>query len=90
VFVGYPLQVSHLLADYLKRKKNQRLECCIVRTDLSLLAEEIREAAHLRWHIEKNSFKRLSCSPEFKSKKQHLEGGKGPSPRGYPRGEGMR
>jgi hypothetical protein len=60
VFAGYPLQVSHLLEDYPKRKKNQHLECWIVTTDLTLLPEEIREAAHLRWHIENNGFKRLS------------------------------
>jgi len=59
-FAGYPLQVSHLLEDYPKRKKNQHLECWIVTTDLTLLPEEIREAAHLRWHIENNGFKRLS------------------------------
>jgi hypothetical protein len=60
VFAGYPLQVSHLLEYYPKRKKNQHLECWIVTTDLTLLPEEIREAAHLRWHIENNAFKRLS------------------------------
>ena len=59
-FAGYPLQISHLLEDYPKRKKNQHLECWIVTTDLTLLPEEIREAAHLRWHIENNGFKRLS------------------------------
>ena len=60
VFAGYPLQVSHLLEDYPKRKKNQHQDCWIVTTDLTLLPEEIREAAHLRWHIENNGFKRLS------------------------------
>jgi hypothetical protein len=60
VFAGYPIQIAHLLEDYPKRKKNQHLECWIVTTDLTLLPEEIREAAHLRWHIENNDFKRLS------------------------------
>jgi hypothetical protein len=59
-FAGYPLQVSHLLEDYPKRKKNQHLECWIVTTDL------IREAAHLRWHIENNGFKRLSHHTDTK------------------------
>ena len=59
-FAGYPIQIVHLLEDYPKRKKNQHQECWIVTTDLTLLPEEIREAAHLRWHIENNNFKRLS------------------------------
>ena len=59
-FAGYPIQIVHLLEDYPKRKKNQHQECWIVTTDLTLLPEEIREAAHLRWHIENNGFKRLS------------------------------
>ena len=59
-FAGYPIQIAHLLEDYPKRKKNQHEECWIVTTDLTLLPEEIREAAHLRWHIENNAFKRLS------------------------------
>jgi hypothetical protein len=32
----------------------------MVASDLDLLPEKIREAAHLRWHIENNLFKRLS------------------------------
>jgi len=56
VFASYPIQIGHLLEDYPKRKKNQHLECWIVTTDLTLLPEEIREAAHLRWHIENNGF----------------------------------
>ncbi|GAG12094.1 unnamed protein product, partial [marine sediment metagenome] len=59
-FAGYPIQITHLLEDYPKRKKNQHRECWIVTTDLTLLPEEIREAAHLRCHIENNGFKRLS------------------------------
>jgi hypothetical protein len=60
VFAGYPIQIVHLLEDYPKRKKIQHQECWIVTTDLTLLPEEIREAAYLRWHIENNGFKRLS------------------------------
>ena len=60
VYAGHPLQIAHLVEDYLKRKTNQHVECWIVTTDLDLLPEEIREAAHLRWHIENNLFKRLS------------------------------
>ena len=59
-FAGYPIQIAHLLEYYPKRKENQHTECWIVTTNLTLLPEEIREAAHLRWHIENNGFKRLS------------------------------
>jgi hypothetical protein len=59
-FAGYPLQIAHLVEDYPKRKKDKHLECWIATTDLTLCPEEIREAAHLRWHIENNLFKRLS------------------------------
>jgi hypothetical protein len=59
-FAGYPIQIVHLLEDYPKRKMTQHQDCWIVTTDLTLLPEEIREAAHLRWHIENNGFKRLS------------------------------
>ena len=57
-FAGYPIQIAHLVEDYPKR--NQHTECWIATTDLSLTPDEIREAAHLRWHIENNGFKRLS------------------------------
>jgi len=56
----YPIQIRHLLEDYLKRKKNQHQDCWIMTTDLTLLPEEIKEAEHLPWHIENNGFKRLS------------------------------
>ncbi len=59
-FAGYPVRIAHLTEYYPKRKKLQHLECWITTTDFSLLPEEIREAAHLRWHIENNVFKRLS------------------------------
>jgi hypothetical protein len=59
-FAGYALQVAHLVEDYPKRKANRHVECWIVTTELSLLPREIREAAHLRWHVENNVFKRLS------------------------------
>ena len=54
------MQVAHLVEDYPKRKIDPHVESWIVTTDLSLLPREIREAAHLRWHVENNVFKRLS------------------------------
>jgi hypothetical protein len=59
-FTGYPVQVIHLVEDYPKRLKEPHAECSIVTTDLTLSLEQIREAAHQRWQIENNTFKRLS------------------------------
>jgi len=59
-FAGYPVLIAHLVEDYPKRTKNAHCECWIVTTDLSLSSFSLREAAHLRWHIENNVFKRLS------------------------------
>jgi hypothetical protein len=59
-FCGYPVQVAELRELYLKRKKNRNISSWIVTTDMSLNAEELREAAHQRWQIENNVFKRIS------------------------------
>jgi hypothetical protein len=59
-FAGYPIQIAHLVEDYPKRTKNAHCESWIVTTDLSLSSLAFREAAHLRWHIENNVFKRIS------------------------------
>lgn len=59
-FAGYPVHIFFLSEDYLKRKKNSHVEAWIVTTDLTLTAAEVREASHLRWHIENQVFKRLS------------------------------
>ena len=59
-FAGYPVNIFFLTEDYPKRIKNTHTETWIITTDLSLEFEEAREAAHLRWQIENNEFKRLS------------------------------
>jgi hypothetical protein len=59
-FAGYPVQVVELKEYYPKRKRLRNLTCWIVSTDLELSPEEIREAAHQRWQIENNVFKRIS------------------------------
>jgi len=59
-FAGYPIQIAHLVEDYPTRTKNALAEGWIVSTDLSLSSSSLREAAHLRWHIENNVFKRIS------------------------------
>ena len=58
-FAGYPVRIANLTEYYPKRKKLQHIEYWITTTNLSLLPEEIRETARLRWH-EKNVFRRLS------------------------------
>lgn len=59
-FAGFPVQVVHLQEFYPKRRHNPQVECWIVTTELSLSLEEIRQAAHCRWQIENNLFKRLN------------------------------
>ena len=60
-FGGYPVQVVELLEYYPKAKKGQRRKrCWIVSTALDLSLEEIREAAHQRWTIENDVFKRMN------------------------------
>lgn len=59
-FEGYPVQVVHLKEYYPKRQQRQTETCWIVTTDLTLSLEELREAAHERWQIENNVFKRIS------------------------------
>jgi hypothetical protein len=59
-FAGYPVQVLQLTEFYPKRKRNRTVICWIVTTDLDLPLEEVREAAHQRWKIENNVFKRIS------------------------------
>ena len=59
-FAGYPIQIAHLVESYPKRTKNALAESWIVSTDLSLSSSSLREAAHLRWHIENNVYKRIS------------------------------
>ena len=59
-FGGYPVNVFLLIEDYPKRKRNSHVETWIITTDLTLSFEEAREAAHLRWQIENNEFKRIS------------------------------
>jgi hypothetical protein len=59
-FAGFPVQVVELTETYPKRHGTTTVTCWILTTDLSLSLEELREAAHLRWQIENNLFKRLS------------------------------
>lgn len=59
-FAGFPVQVVELTETYPKHHGTTTVTCWILTTDLSLSLEELREAAHLRWQIENNLFKRLS------------------------------
>jgi hypothetical protein len=59
-FAGYPVQVVQLSEYYPKGKRQRNTRCWIVTTDMQLPLEEVREAAHQRWQIENNVFKRIS------------------------------
>lgn len=59
-FAGFPVNIFLLVEDYPKRATNAHVETWIATTDLTLSFVEAREAAHLRWQIENNEFKRLS------------------------------
>jgi len=59
-FAGHPVLVVHLVEDYAKDKKNPHRESWIITSDLALSLGEIREAAHARWSIENDVFKKLS------------------------------
>jgi hypothetical protein len=59
-FGGFRVQVVQVTEYYPKRKSRRKEQFWIVSTELSLSIEEIREAAHLRWQIENNVFKRIS------------------------------
>ena len=59
-FAAFPVNIFLLVEDYPKRAGNAHVETWIVTTDLTLSFAEAREAAHLRWQIENNEFKRLS------------------------------
>jgi len=59
-FRGYRVAVLQILEHYPKRRRNKNESFWIVTTDLALSIEEAREAAHQRWQIENNVFKRIS------------------------------
>jgi hypothetical protein len=59
-YAGYPVQVVQRKEYYPKRKRERNTCCWIVSTDMELSLEELREAAHQRWQIENNVFKRIS------------------------------
>ena len=59
-FAGYPVRVLYLTEFYHKRRQDKLVHCWIVATDPSLSLAEIREAAHQRWQIENNTFKRAN------------------------------
>lgn len=60
-FAGFPVRVARLIERPLKgRGRDEPHISWIVTTDFSLSPRELREAAHVRWSIENNVFKRLS------------------------------
>lgn len=59
-FAGLPVRVAHLVESFSKNPEDPPHQAWIVTTDLSLLPEELREAAYARWSIENDVFKKLS------------------------------
>lgn len=59
-FADIPIRIIKVREEYVKRHKNKDTEFYVVATDMTMSAEEIREAGHLRWEIENNVFKRLN------------------------------
>lgn len=60
-FAGFPVRVVRLVERPLKGSgRDEPHISWIVTTDSSLSPRELREAAHVRWSIENNVFKRLS------------------------------
>lgn len=58
-FAGYSVRVARLIEEPCKGQGKAETSW-IVTTDFSLSAEELQEAAHVRWSIENNVFKKLS------------------------------
>ena len=60
-YKGFPLKIIRVDEHYNKRAKGKRdVSFYAVCSDLDMEADEIREAAHWRWQIENNVFKRLN------------------------------
>lgn len=59
---GVQLKVAHVWERYLQPKKGhpQKVEFWVLTTDESLSAEDMREVAHIRWHIENRTFRQLN------------------------------
>jgi hypothetical protein len=58
-FAGYPVRVARLVEENIKNPGEKSLSW-IVTTDFSLSPAELVEAAHVRWSIENEVFKKLS------------------------------
>lgn len=67
---GVTVKVAHVWERYLKPKKGhpKETEFWVITTDGSLSAEDMREAAHLRWHIENKTFRLLNHLVESKQR----------------------
>lgn len=59
---GISLKVAHVKETFLKPKKGHEevTEFWVFTTDESLAAEDMREIAHIRWHIENCTFRQLN------------------------------
>lgn len=59
--IPYPVQISVVEEEYIKRKgKNKYEKFYCITTDLSLTEDQMRYCGHLRWKIENNGFKEMN------------------------------
>jgi len=59
-YAGVPLTVAFVTEHYQKDPRRETSTFWIVTSALDLSPAEVREAGHVRWHIENDVFKRLS------------------------------
>lgn len=59
-YAGVPVIAAHIVEHYLKDKRRPAAEFWTITSRPTLSLEGIRQAAHARWHIENDVFKRLS------------------------------
>ena len=75
---GVQLKVAHVWERYSNPKKDhaEEVEFWVFTTDDTLSAEDMREVAHLRWHIENRTFRQLNHLVRSKrrvSKNSHVK-----------------
>lgn len=59
-YAGVPVQIAFVTEHYQKDPRRQPSTFWVLTSALDLSPAELREAAHTRWHIENDIFKRLS------------------------------
>ena len=60
MYDGIPVQIARVHEGYRKDSRRSNTDFWVITSDFSLTPAEIREAAHIRWSIENDVFKRLN------------------------------